>query len=45
MREYELIIIGGGAAGMLAAIEGKKNGIDKILIIESISIIVYFYFI
>lgn len=34
MREYELIIIGGGAAGMLAAIEGKKNGIDKILIIE-----------
>ena len=34
MREYELIIIGGGAAGMLAAIEGKKNGINRILVIE-----------
>ncbi|CDM70213.1 putative oxidoreductase [Clostridium bornimense] len=34
MREYELIIIGGGAAGMLAAIEGKKKGINEILVIE-----------
>ena len=27
MREYDLIIIGGGAAGLLSAISGKKDGI------------------
>ncbi|MGL4850660.1 MAG: NAD(P)/FAD-dependent oxidoreductase [Clostridium sp.] len=34
MLGYDLIIIGGGASGMLAAIEGKKNGIEHILVIE-----------
>ncbi|SCI26906.1 NAD(P)/FAD-dependent oxidoreductase [Romboutsia sp. 1001713B170207_170306_H8] len=34
MREYDLVIIGGGAAGILCAIEGKKRSIESILIIE-----------
>ena len=34
MKVYDLIIIGGGAAGMLCAIEAKKNGIEDILVIE-----------
>ncbi len=31
MREYDLIIIGGGASGLLLAINGKKDGIKNIL--------------
>lgn len=34
MNNYDLIVIGGGAAGMLCAIEGKKKGIENILVIE-----------
>ena len=34
MKVYELIIVGGGAAGMLCAIEAKKSGIKNILLIE-----------
>lgn len=34
MREYDLIIIGGGASGLLSAINGKKEGIENILLIE-----------
>ncbi len=34
MEVYELIIVGGGAAGMLCAIEAKKSGIKNILLIE-----------
>lgn len=34
MREYDLIIIGGGAAGILCAIEGSRQGIKNILLIE-----------
>ena len=34
MKSYELIIVGGGAAGMLCAIEAKKAGIKDILLIE-----------
>uniref|UniRef100_UPI0039ED8BE5 NAD(P)/FAD-dependent oxidoreductase n=1 Tax=Clostridium perfringens TaxID=1502 RepID=UPI0039ED8BE5 len=34
MREYDLIIIGGGAAGLLSAINGKKEGIKNILLVE-----------
>ncbi len=34
MREYDLIIIGGGAAGILCAIEGSRQEIKNILLIE-----------
>ena len=36
MREFELIVIGAGAAGMMAAISAAKNGIpgEKILVLE-----------
>ena len=34
MKTIDLVIIGSGAAGMAAAIEAKKNGIDDILILE-----------
>ena len=34
MKNIDLVIIGGGSAGMAAAIEAKKNGIDDILILE-----------
>lgn len=34
MRNIDLLIIGGGSAGMAAAIQAKKEGIDNLLIIE-----------
>jgi len=34
MLNYDLVVIGGGSAGMAAAIEAKKNGIDSIIILE-----------
>lgn len=34
MKKIDLVIIGGGPAGLAAAIEAKKNGIGDILIIE-----------
>lgn len=34
MRSIDLVVIGGGSAGMAAAIEAKHNGIDNILILE-----------
>ena len=34
MKTIDLIVIGSGAAGMAAAIEAKKNGVDDILILE-----------
>ncbi|MGL5415456.1 MAG: NAD(P)/FAD-dependent oxidoreductase [Clostridium sp.] len=34
MMGYDLIIVGGGASGMLAAIEAKKRGIEDVIVIE-----------
>lgn len=39
MEGYELIIVGGGAAGMLCAIEAKKAGIKDVLLIEKDNIL------
>lgn len=34
MKNYDLVVIGGGPAGLGSAIEAKKSGVDSILIIE-----------
>ena len=34
MKEYDIVIIGGGMAGMTASIVPLQNNINKILIIE-----------
>lgn len=34
MKEIKLVVIGGGPAGMAAAVAAKNNGIDDILILE-----------
>lgn len=34
MKAYEIVVIGGGPAGLAAAIEAKKHGAEKILVIE-----------
>ena len=34
MKTIDLVVIGSGAAGMAAAIEAKRNGVNDILILE-----------
>ncbi|HUT66454.1 MAG TPA: FAD-dependent oxidoreductase, partial [Spirochaetota bacterium] len=34
MESYDIVVIGGGPAGMAAAVEAKKYGVDNLLIIE-----------
>ena len=34
IQHRDLVIIGGGSAGLAASLEARRNGIDDILIIE-----------
>ena len=44
MEYVDLLVIGGGSAGMAAALQAKKEGIENILILEKEEWVLYLYY-